>query len=221
MTLAWIDAGRGASGDMLLGALWDAGADSEAIRRAVRTAVPADVAFHHEVRDGFSIARAVVTADVNDPVTSRTWASVRAGLSAAALPADIRERALAVFVLLARAEASIHGGDVETVHFHEVGGHDAVADIVGVVAALADLGVTRIVTTPVAVGFAAEPAAEPVSRHGILPVPAPAVLQIAQLAGVPASAGATPGEACTPTGMALLATLTDAWGALPPVHCRR
>lgn len=217
MTMCWVDAGRGAAGDMLLAALWDAGADADTVRAAVRCVVPAEVRFSHEVRDGFRIARAVVVPDAED-VTSgpdRRWADIRRALARAPLAAGVRERATAVFERLARAEAEIHGTDVDRVHFHEVGGHDSIADVVGVVVALESLGVTRLVCSPVAVGAGEDAAGA--DGHGRVPAPVPAVLHVAAEAGVPVLAGPGAGETCTPTGMALLATLADAWGALPPL----
>lgn len=218
MTTLWVDAGRGAAGDMLLAALWDAGADETTVRAAVRAVVPADVAFHHEVRDGFRVARAVVVPDLVD-VTSgpdRRWADIRRALATAPLSGPVRDRATAVFAALARAEAEIHGTDADRVHFHEVGAHDSIADVVGVVAALEQLGVTRVVCTPVGVGGGEDAAGT--LGHGRVPAPVPAVLHLATAAGAPVLAGPGAGETCTPTGMALLVTLTDAWGPLPPLR---
>ncbi len=213
MTLAWIDAGRGAAGDMLLGALWDAGAARDAIRAAVRAVVPADVIFEHEVRDGFRVARVRVVVDATDRDTDRTWSAIRDMLVRSPLDAAVRERAIAAFELLARAEAAIHGEDIGNIHFHEVGGHDSIADIVGTAAAVVNLGIDRVVTTPVALGFAGSGGIAP--SHGPLPLPVPAVLEIARISEVPVISGDAVGEACTPTGIALLASLTDSWGALP------
>lgn len=219
MTLAWIDAGAGAAGDMLLAALWDAGADGREIRAAVRATVPADVAFRHETRDGFRVARAEVTADAGDAHAHRTWQDVRELLDRAPITEGIRERATAAFHVLVTAEAHLHGAHVDEVHLHEVGAHDAVADIVGVAAAVESLGLTRITTTTVAVGGPGPAGAAPVgTRHGQVPTPVPAVLAVAAERGVPVTAGRGTGESCTPTGMALLATLTDSWGGLPPLR---
>ena len=218
MTTLWVDAGRGAAGDMLLAALWDAGADATTVRAAVRAVVPADVAFHHEVRDGFRVARAVVVPDVQD-VTSgpdRRWADIRRALATSPLTVAVRDRATAVFAALARAESEIHGTDADRVHFHEVGAHDSIADVVGVVAALEQLGVTRVVCTPVGVGGGEDAAGT--LGHGRIPAPVPAVLHLATAAGAPVLAGPGAGETCTPTGMALLVTLADAWGPLPPLR---
>lgn len=218
MTTLWVDAGRGAAGDMLLAALWDAGADETTVRAAVRSVVPADVRFRHEVRDGFRVARAEVVPDADDVATGpdRRWSDIRRALADAPLRPRVRERTTAVFGALARAEAEIHGSDVEDVHFHEVGAHDSIADVVGVVAAVEQLGVTRVVVTPVGVGGGEDAAGT--LGHGRVPAPVPAVLHLATSAQAPVLAGPGAGETCTPTGMALLVTLADAWGALPPLR---
>ncbi|WP_336921607.1 nickel pincer cofactor biosynthesis protein LarC [Aquipuribacter sp. SD81] len=221
MTTLWVDAGRGAAGDMLLAALWDAGADETAVRAAVRAVVPADVVFRHEVRDGFRVARAEVVPDADDARSGpdRRWADIKRALATAPLHGRVRDTATAVFAALAAAEAEIHGSDVDRVHFHEVGAHDSVGDVVGVCAALHALGVSRVVCTPVGVGGSsdAEDAAGTLG-HGRVPAPVPAVLHLATAAGAPVLAGPGAGETCTPTGMALLATLADSWGPLPPLR---
>ncbi|MFC5381129.1 nickel pincer cofactor biosynthesis protein LarC [Aquipuribacter nitratireducens] len=221
MTTLWVDAGRGAAGDMLLAALWDAGADATAVRAAVRAVVPADVVFRHEVRDGFRVARAEVVPDAEDTRSGpdRRWADIKRALATAPLHGRVRDQATAVFAALAAAEAEIHGSDVDRVHFHEVGGHDSIADVVGVCAALHALGVSRVVVTPVGVGGASgsEDAAGTLG-HGRVPAPVPAVLHLATATGAPVLAGPGAGETCTPTGMALLATLADGWGPLPPLR---
>jgi uncharacterized protein (TIGR00299 family) protein len=203
---------------MLLAALWDAGADPTAVRSAVRAVVPADVVFRHEVRDGFQVARAQVVPDAADTASGpdRRWADIRRALATAPLTAQVRDRSTAVFAALAQAEATVHGTDVDRVHFHEVGAHDSIGDVVGVVAALEQLGVTRVVCTPVGVGGGEDAAGT--LGHGRVPAPVPAVLHLAAAAGAPVLAGPGSGETCTPTGMALLVTLADAWGPLPPLR---
>jgi len=218
VTTLWVDAGRGAAGDMLLGALWDAGADATTIRAAVRAVVPADITFAHEVRDGFRVARADVVPDADDLASGpdRRWADIRRALATAPLSERVRQRSSAVFAALARAESEIHGTEVDRVHFHEIGAHDSIGDVVGVVAAIESLGVTRVVVTPVALGRGEDAAGS--HGHGRIPAPVPAVLHLATAAGAPVLAGPGAGETCTPTGMALLVTLADAWGPLPPLR---
>jgi hypothetical protein len=165
------------------------------------------------------VARAEVSADAGDSHAHRTWKDVRDLLARAPLADAVRDRAAGAFELLVAAEARLHGAHVDDVALHEVGAHDAIADVVGTAAAVESLGLTRITTTTVSVGGPG-PAGPAVvaTRHGEVPAPVPAVLAMAADRGVPVTAGRGTGESCTPTGMALLATLTDTWGGLPPLR---
>ncbi len=120
----------------------------------------------------------------------------------------VKQNAAAVYGLIARAESEVHGEPIEHIHFHEVGTLDAVADVVGVCALLAEIAPERIVVSPVHVGSGQVRCA-----HGVLPVPAPATARI--LSGVPIYGGAIRGELCTPTGAALLKHFADAFGPMP------
>jgi uncharacterized protein (TIGR00299 family) protein len=144
----------------------------------------------------------------------RTWTDVRALLADADLAPAVREGALAVFERLAVAEGRVHRIEPEAVHFHEVGALDALADVVGVVAALDHLGLARLTASPVTLGSGSARGA-----HGVVPIPGPAVLEL--LTGVPVQAGPVALEMCTPTGAALLAAAVDEWTALPPMRVRR
>jgi pyridinium-3,5-bisthiocarboxylic acid mononucleotide nickel chelatase len=209
MTTLWVDATAGASGDMLLGALIGAGVPLEVIAAAVDAVSPEPVELSVEqvTRGGLAATRCHV--DVADSSQHRTWRDVRALL--AALPEDLR--AAAVFERLAQAEAAVHGISPDDVHFHEVGALDAIADVVGVCAAIAHLAAERIVVSPVAVGSGTVRGA-----HGLLPVPPPAVARL--LTGVPSLAGPAGFEACTPTAAALLTTLASEHGAQPAMTVR-
>jgi pyridinium-3,5-bisthiocarboxylic acid mononucleotide nickel chelatase len=209
----WVDATAGVAGDMLLAALVDAGADLAAVTDAVEAVLPGEVVLEDSVtaRAGLRARRMAVRLAGSAPPPERTWRSVRRLLQDAALPAPVRRDALAVFGLLAEVEAQVHGVEVEDVHFHEVGAWDSVADVVGVCAALHDLGVETVGCSPVALGHGQVRAA-----HGVLPVPVPAVLELVRRAGLPvAQAPADPGETATPTGAALLAALATTYGPLP------
>ncbi|GAA2863527.1 UPF0272 protein Cgl2470/cg2715 [Actinoplanes cyaneus] len=205
---AWIDASAGVAGDMLLGALLDAGARLEAVQAAIDAVVPGSirVSTTEVTRAGLRAGKAHVEA-VTDSPPHRTWTSIRALLAGAALPAPVRERATAVFARLAGAEARVHGVEAGDVHFHEVGALDAIADVVGVCAALHDLGVTSVSCGPVALGSGHVRGA-----HGRLPVPVPAVAELSR--GWRVVAGG-PGELATPTGMALVRTLAEVCEDLP------
>ena len=212
--IGWLDCTAGASGDMLLGALVDAGAPLDVLQAAVDAVGVEPVRLRAEpvLRAGLGATR--VHVEVADTSSGRTWADIRELLGAAALAEPVRALALDVFGRLAQAEAQVHRIPADEVHFHEVGALDAVADIVGVAAGLHTLGLTGLHAGPVSLGSGSTRGA-----HGALPVPVPAVLAL--LAGAPVQGGAVPHEMCTPTGAALLAATVTTWGDLPPMTLSR
>jgi uncharacterized protein (TIGR00299 family) protein len=214
VTIGWLDLAAGASGDMLLGALVDAGVplDVPAAAVAALPVEPIRLETEQVSRHGLGATRVHVHAPESS--AHRTWADVRGLLVEAALPTAVREGALAVFERLAVAEGRVHRVSPEDVHFHEVGALDALADVVGVVAGFEHLGLSRLAASPVALGSGSARGA-----HGVVPIPGPAVLEL--LAGVPVLAGPVPAEMCTPTGAALVASLVDAWTTLPPMRVER
>ena len=169
----WVDATAGIAGDMLLGALIDAGAPLDKVESAVSAVVPGEVALRTSTvhRAGLRALKLDVESRAEDH-PHRSWARIRSMLEDAELPSAVRTTALAAFARLADAEGRVHGVASDDVHFHEVGSWDSIADIVGVCAALAELGVTRVTASPVAVG-----SGRIGSAHGDLPVPPPAVLR--------------------------------------------
>ena len=212
--IGWLDLSAGASGDMLLGALVDAGVPLEVPAAAV-AALPVEqirLVTEPVTRHGLGATRVHVHAP--ESPHHRTWTDVRGLLAEAALAPAVRDGALAVFERLAVAEGRVHRVSPEEVHFHEVGALDALADVVGVVAGFAHLGLSRLTASPVALGSGSAR-----SAHGVVPIPGPAVLEL--LAGIPVHAGAVPAEMCTPTGAALVADLVDEWTTLPPMRVER
>lgn len=213
--VAFVDATAGVAGDMLLGALLDAGADLDRVRDAVGSlGVPGlSVEVRRERRGGFACVRVEVgTPGVAD--RERRLPDVLAHVGDARLSPPERRLASDVFTVLARAEGAVHGIEPDRVHFHEVGAFDALADVVGVAAACGSLGLldegAATWCSPLAVGSGTVR-----SAHGRrLPVPAPAVLRIAADAGLELSGGDLDGERTTPTGAALLAALATL-GPLP------
>ena len=214
MTIAWIDASSGASGDMFLGALVDAGVPVGVIGDAVDKVAPGQVELRTErvSRGGFTALRCHV--EVADTAEHRTWRDVELLLAEAGLHEDVRSLAHDVFARLAEAEAHVHGTAPEDVHFHEVGALDAIADVVGACAGMVHLGLEQVAVSRVSVGGGSVR-----SEHGHLPVPPPAVVEL--LRGVPTTGGPVELELCTPTGAALLATLADVWGPQPAMAVDR
>jgi pyridinium-3,5-bisthiocarboxylic acid mononucleotide nickel chelatase len=212
--IGWLDLSAGASGDMLLGALVDAGVPLEVLSSAV-AALPVEpvmLTAEPDARHGLGGTRVHVQAPESG--VHRTWADVRRILADAGLDDAVRDRALDVFERLAVAEGRVHRVAPADVHFHEVGALDALADVVGVAAGFAHLGLERVLASPVVLGSGSARGA-----HGVVPVPGPAVLEL--LAGVPVSAGPVAREMCTPTGAALVASLAADYGALPPMRVQR
>ena len=206
-TVAWFHCFAGIAGDMALGSLVDAGADVDEIRSLLdRLALPGwDLRLEEGMRGGIACTRAIVSGD---DVVVRTHGSIAALIEDAALPTRVTERALAVFRSLASVESALHRRPVDQVHFHEVGGHDAIIDVVGTAAALEVLGVDEVSASAVATGSGTVR-----SAHGWLPNPAPATVRL--LEGIPTYGRDVRIELTTPTGAALLATLCSSFGPLP------
>lgn len=209
-TVAWFNCFCGVAGDMALGALIDAGADPEAIRNILAgLEVPGwDLVTSPTLRGG--IAACDVAVEVAESGVVRTASHILGLIEGAELPERVRRRALAVFQSLATVEAKLHRRPIEQVHFHEVGGLDAIVDIVGVCAALEVLNVTEVHVSPIAQGQGMIR-----SAHGHLPIPAPATVEL--LRGAPTFGTAVPVELTTPTGAALMAALASGFGAMPPM----
>jgi uncharacterized protein (TIGR00299 family) protein len=211
--IGWLDLGCGVSGDMLLGAFVDAGVPLAVLEKSVAAVgVPVRLAAVRVVRGGLAATQVTVTPDEPSP-PHRHWPQIRELLLAADLDPAVRVRALTAFSALADAEAAVHGVTPEEVHFHEVGAHDAIADIVGAAAGFVALDLDHLYASPLALGGGTVRAA-----HGVLPVPGPAVLQLLQASGAPAYGGPVDVELTTPTGAALVTTLVAGYGVLPAMR---
>jgi uncharacterized protein (TIGR00299 family) protein len=204
---AWFDLGNGVAGDMLLGALVDAGAPLEAMSSALAPmALPIALSAYAVDRAGMSATK--VAVDVPETSHSRTWRDVRDLLGAVEEP--VRSAAAKVFAHLAEAEASVHGIAADDVHFHEVGALDAIADVVACCAGIHALQLDRIVVSPIALGGGTARTA-----HGTIAIPGPAVLALTRNSGAPVFGGPESRELATPTGVALVTAFADEYGPLP------
>ena len=215
MTTLWVDAPTGLAGDMLLAGLLDLGIPISAIEEPLNCLGLAgcyriDVA---EARSGGLRGKRVSVMGLEDQPPHRHWADIRQQIVEAPLPTSLKDRVLAVFTALAEAESTVHGSSMESVHFHEVGAVDALVDVVGVCAALDQLNPARIFCSPLPGGRGTVRTA-----HGLLPVPVPAVLELARRHQVPLqqSPDAPEGELVTPTGLALMAVWADRF--VPPAR---
>jgi uncharacterized protein (TIGR00299 family) protein len=208
--LAYFDCVGGVAGDMLLAALIDAGGDSDRLRALPRQLGLAnvDIAIERVERQGIGALHVDVAAPGDHG--HRDWRTIRALLERSGAPV----RAIEVFARLAEAEATVHGVSPEEVHFHELGAVDTLIDVCGAVELLDSLAVDRVVCSPLPVSRGLVRAA-----HGILPVPAPATVEL--LRGVPLYGVDTEAELVTPTGAAIVSTLAESFGVLPPLTLER
>lgn len=230
-TIAYLDCPTGISGDMCLGALVDAGVPLAYLQAGLD-----GLGLSHEfqlsvesvIRQGQAGTRVVVTPGFPEPVTARETApspdpshphhhppvrhlqDIEMLILQAHLPDRVTQHSLAIFRQLGIAEAAVHGISIDQVHFHEVGATDAIVDIVGTCLGLDWLGIEQLVCSALPTGSGRVKAA-----HGWLPVPAPAVLRLLQMAQVPIYSNGLEAELVTPTGAAIATTLADRFGPPP------
>src|SRR5579863_3174353 len=201
--IAYLDCHSGISGNMFLGAMLDAGMAYDTLQHALSALPLAGYALRLEPFSDKGIRGTyadVVLSEEEQPV--RHLADIVAIINIAQLSPFVRETALAMFQCLAEAEAIVHGTSVEEVHFHEVGAVDAIVDIVGAAIALETMGISQLYASPLPLS-----SGHVQTAHGLLPVPAPATLEILRRVNAPWTPCAVEGEMVTPTGAAILATL--------------
>ena len=201
--IAYLDCHSGVSGDMFLGAMLDVGFSLATLNTGLAAlSVTGYELVVETVHDkGVRGSRlTVIMAEQEQP--QRRLADIAAILNTATLPAAVRKNALAIFQCLAEAEAVVHGTTLEEVHFHEVGAIDALVDITGAALAIETLGIGQLYASPLPLS-----SGHIHTSHGLLPVPAPATLEILRRVAAPWKACPVEGELVTPTGAAILATM--------------
>ncbi len=209
MKIAYFDCVAGASGDMILGALIDAGLLLESLSSQLNSL---DLEGEFELRaekvskNGFSATH--VEVKVHESHAHRHLAEIQQILRQSRLPAPIQDQAAGMFTRLAEVEAGIHGQPVDQVHLHEVGGIDTIVDVVGALLGLQALGVEKAFCSPLPLGRGFVRGA-----HGQIPLPAPAT--VALLKGVPVYGSELEQELVTPTGALILTTVCQAFGPIP------
>ena len=210
MKALYFDLIGGASGDMILGALVDAGVSVKKLQELLAglQITEFDLKVQTVNKDGFSAKKLDVL--VADQPPERHLKEIKQLIKNSSLPESIQNRALRIFQRIAEIEAGIHNVPVEQVHLHELGGTDTIIDITGTLLALDLLGITEIYSSPVPLGkgFIA-------GAHGQIPLPSPATTAL--LKGVPIYGRDIESELVTPTGAALLVELVDEFGPLPPM----
>ena len=177
MKVCYLDAFSGISGDMLVGALVDAGASAEELTAGL-LALETGASFRFEPVKRKGIAATKFHVDGTDTKKHRHLPHIVKMIEEAALPIPVQQKTVAVFEKLGEAEAAVHGVPIEKVHFHEVGAIDSIADIVGACLGFHLLGVERIACSAINVGAGTIKA-----DHGVMPVPAPATASL--LKGIP------------------------------------
>lgn len=198
-----VDPFCGAAGDMLLGALVDAGAPLSTLQETVDALGLGDVRLVVEPAHRGALVAQHLRVEVHEPQSyHRDPETIARLIEAAEIPGRVQTRAIAIFRKLGEAEAAVHGIPLEKVHFHEVGAVDSICDIVGVAAALEHFGVESVSSERWRVG-----SGETTSEHGVIPVPVPATVALAR--GFELERLPIRHELFTPTAAAILATLAD------------
>jgi uncharacterized protein (TIGR00299 family) protein len=203
MKIAYADCFSGISGDMFLAALLDAGLPLEVLQAGIENLnLPEKVELRLTETHKGALRAASLEVIVPHSHHHRHLSDILEILAASRLPETVQQTARRVFRLLAEAEARVHGEPVEQVHFHEVGALDSIVDVTGVVLGLEALGIERLYASALPYG-----AGTIISDHGLLPLPAPATLEVLRLAQAPLVPTSAQVELVTPTGAALLAAL--------------
>ena len=233
MKAIYFDCSFGASGDMLTAALFELCEDKEDTLKELNSMGIPGVVFVSKEESGGGIAGTHMSVLINGEEEPDDWkvstddhhhhdhghhqhhhhhhrgmSEIEEIINTLSVSEEVKSKAISVYRIIAEAESKAHGHPVSDVHFHEVGRMDAIADVTAVCYLIEKLAPERIMSSAVAVGNGYVKCA-----HGIMPVPAPATLNI--LKGVPSKAGIIPSESCTPTGAALLKFLVDEFGPLP------
>ncbi len=212
--LAYFDCFSGISGDMTLGALIDLGVPVQWLKDRLNSIplVDFDIVVSPVQRHG--IQATSVQVEIVNSTTSRNYTEIRSLIEDCTLADTVKSMSLNIFKRLAESEARIHNCPLDHVHFHEVGGVDAIVDVVGTALGIDYLGIKKIVASPVPLGKGFV-----TCSHGKLPVPAPATLGI--LKGVPVYGTDIPHELVTPTGAAIITGLAQRFEAMPDMVITR
>ncbi len=210
MKIAYFDCIAGVSGDMILGALIDAGLPPETLIEKLSALHLIDFELKFSRADKNSIGAAKVDVLVSDDAPERHLPEINALVENSDLPEHIKKTAVAIFRRIGECEADIHGSKIDHVHLHELGGVDSIIDVVGALVGLDALGIEAVYASPLPMGRGFIQAA-----HGKIPLPAPATIRL--LEGVPIVGSDIDRELVTPTGAAILSHLVTGWGEIPPM----
>jgi uncharacterized protein (TIGR00299 family) protein len=210
MRIAYFDCFSGASGDMILAAMIDAGLSADALNDHLSGLAIQGYSLTAEKvkKQGFAATKVDVLLDAGQAQPHRHLSNILQIIDSSKLSPRVKQRATRIFTRLAEAEAAVHGTTMEKIHFHEVGAVDAIVDVVGASIGIELLGIDRAVCSPIPTGHGTVRC-----EHGIMPVPAPATAEL--LKGVPLAKCDEPAELTTPTGAAVLTSLAESFGPPP------
>ncbi|MSS64874.1 nickel pincer cofactor biosynthesis protein LarC [Velocimicrobium porci] len=221
MKLLYLECNMGVAGDMLMGALLELLPDKEDfIKEINKIGIPNTkiemssstkcgiVGTQMSVRIGEIEEESIETNNHHKHHTHLKMSDIEHIIDCLQIEETIKTDIKNIYHMIADAESRVHGKEVTEIHFHEVGRMDAIADITGCVMLLHKLGVEKVITSPINVGFG-----QVNCSHGMLPVPAPATAYM--LEGIPCYAGQIEGELCTPTGIALVKYITKEYANMP------
>ncbi|MBN2226372.1 MAG: nickel pincer cofactor biosynthesis protein LarC [candidate division Zixibacteria bacterium] len=212
MKIMYFDCFAGIAGDMTLGALVSLGMPFEYLQEQLAQLPVTGYTLEKIQLGRHSIAAVRIDVQTDEGHTHRHLADIAAIIEKAQLPDEVRELSLAIFQRLAEAEAHVHDSSPEKIHFHEVGGLDAIIDIVGSAIGVHYFKPERVYCSPVTLGRGVTK-----SAHGVIPIPVPATVEL--LKGFPVQQTDRPGERVTPTGAAIVTTLVERFGGrekIPP-----
>ncbi len=208
MKVSYLECFSGISGDMLLGALVDAGVDPDTLRGEIAKLRLDGVALGFEKCSRAGIGGTNLTVEVVHDHSHRSLSRIEEIIGGSTLVDPVKERSIRIFRRLGEVEAAIHQIPIEKVHFHEVGALDSIVDIVGACIGFNELGIEKIYCSPLNLGSGTVKAA-----HGVMPVPAPATAALVE--GVPSYSEGPAVELTTPTGAAIVTTLAAEFGSMP------
>ena len=212
--IAYADCFSGVSGDMFMGALIDAGLELDYLLAELNKLDLEEFSIQCFKKQEHAISGVGLTIDFERTTKNRTWKDIRLLIENSLLQKKIKKASLKIFSCLAEAEAKIHDRRPDDIHFHEIGSLDSIIDIVGTVIGLDFLGVERLITSPLPM-----PRGWIECDHGMLPLPPPAVCEI--LRDVPVYGSSLHQELVTPTGAALVKSLSSDFGEMPAMKIHR
>jgi uncharacterized protein (TIGR00299 family) protein len=214
MKIAYFDCFSGIAGDMILGALIDVGVDVKFLKNELKKLPLTGYDITVRSVECNHIAAVDVTIAVTEYQHHRSLSDIIDLLKASTLDSEVKKQSQNIFSNLGKAEAKIHRIDVEKVHFHEVGAVDSIIDIVGSVIGITKLGIEHIYCSPLPFGHGFVSC-----DHGILPLPAPATVEL--LKGIPVYSVDRKQELVTPTAAAIIATLAQDFGEMPQMKINK